>query len=49
MSKIGAVVAEVTNMYEDGFTTMQIAIELKLPLATVEDIVSSIWDYEDFK
>lgn len=48
MSKISTVVSEVIGMYEDGYTIMQIAMELKLPIITVENIVSSIWDYEDF-
>ena len=47
MSKIGAVVAEVTNMYEDGCTTMQIALELDLPITSIENIIISTWDYED--
>ena len=42
------VVSNVIGMYEDGYTTIQIATELKLPIITVENIVSCIWDYEDF-
>ena len=47
MSKMSTVVSNVIGMYEDGYTTIQIATELKLPIITVENIVSCIWDYEE--
>ena len=48
MNRMSTVVSNVIGMYEDGYTTIQIATELKLPIITVENIVSCIWDYEDF-
>ena len=47
MNRMSTVVSNVIGMYEDGYTTIQIATELKLPIITVENIVSCIWDYEE--